>query len=581
MTIGTVGVGTTSVPTTSDEENNLIKSALGLTRGEITSDGIIKSLKEDREQKIRQREATKDLLLLSDVTIDGYDKLIVNMDKPLPDLLTDINEKITAVKTAYDARIAANCLSDLKWIKIAEETRKVSFFTTGTSGKGGALSSINVTYQTWQVKKDPAQYRQINYYGAKYYRRPHNRDYGANLIKEIQDASVGIGSTYIIVFDNLNSALVDLRVGDTITDNIESPTVFQIGNLPEIVGFGSTAVVGPSTTFTGSISVGSTILLHTGVGIVTVGITTGDRIIRVGVTSADSVVVGFGTTSTQIEIIDDEGDPGITTTTVNTIILSKPAIATTSLGEFIVGVSTDYPTIFISTTTYTSVDHGRFSVIRLDEDVEQSFNPELNGYSPVEISLLKDNTRLGYGHTLQIINNGAPDITAQWKDVIDPEPAVGAGYAPYYVGAASWPVQLVPNYAYSGVGNTIRTIVGYTTVYRPEGYTVVIGLGLTTAQPVLNTTSTKPPGAPSDSTCTNTYTANITAAETQLGITSASVLPKLNYYSNASDALRDIRDEKESRAFAFQTGMGFLTQEINTLKTQIDTLESVDFTEFE
>jgi len=581
MTIGTVGVGTTSVPKTSDEENNLIKSALSLTRGEITSDGIIKSLKDDREQKIRQREATKDLLLLSDVTIDGYDKIIVNMDKPLPDLLTDINEKITAVKTAYDERIAANCLSDLKWIKIAEETRKVSFFTTGTSGKGGALSSINVTYQTWQVKKDPDQYRQINYYGAKYYRRPHNRDYGANLIKELQDASVGIGSTYIIVFDNLDSALVDLRVGDTITDNIESPTVFQIGNLPEIVGFGSTAVVGPSTTFTGNISVGSTILLHTGVGIVTVGITTGDRIIRVGVTSADSVVVGFGTTSTEIEIIDDEGDPGITTTTVNTIILSKPAIATTSLGEFVVGVSTDYPTIFISTTTYTSVDHGRFSVIRLDEDVEQSFNPELNGYSPVEISLLKDNTRLGYGHTLQIINNGSPDITAQWKDVIDPEPAVGAGFAPYYVGAASWPVQLVPTYAFSGVGNTIRTIVGYTTVYRSEGYTVVIGLGLTTPQPVLSTTSTKPPGAPDNTTCANTYTANITAAETQLGITSSSVLPKLNYYANASDVLRDVRDEKESRAFAFQTGMGFLTEEINTLKTQIDILESVDFTEFE
>jgi len=581
MTIGTVGVGTTSVPKTSDDENDLIKSALGLTRGAITSDGIIQSLKDDREQKIRQREATKDLLLLSDVTIDGYDKIIVNMDKPLPNLLVDINEKITAVKNAYDARIAADCLSDLKWIKIAEETRKVSFFATGTSGKGGALSSINVTYQTWQVKKDPAQYRQIDYYGAKYYRRPHNRDYGANLVKELQDASVGIGSTYIIVFDDLNSALLDLRVGDTITDNIESPTVFQIGNLPEIVGFGSTAVVGPSTTFTGNISVGSTILLHTGVGIVTVGITTGDRIIRVGVTSADSVVVGFGTTSTEIEIIDDEGDPGVTTTTVNTIILSKPAIATTSLGEFVVGISTDYPTIFISTTTYTSVDHGRFSVIRLDEDVEQSFNPELNGYSPIEISLLKDNTRLGYGHTLQIINNGAPDITAQWRDVIDPEPAVGAGYAPYYVGAASWPAQLIPIYGFSGIGNTIRNIVGYTTVYREEGYTVVIGLGLTTAQPVLGTTSVKPPGAASDSECTNTYTANITAAETQLGITSASVLPKLNYYANASDALRNIRDEKESRAFAFQTGMGFLTQEINTLKTQIETLESVDFSEFE
>jgi hypothetical protein len=581
MTIGTVGVGTTSVPKTSDEENSLIKSALGLTRGEISSQGIIKSLKEDRESKINQRNATKDLLLLTDVTIDGYDKLIVNMDKPLPDLITDINEKITAVKTAYDARISVNCLSDLKWIKIAEETRKVSFFNTGTYGKGGALGSINVVYQTWQVKKDPDQYRQINYYGAKYYRRPHNRDYGANLVKELEDVSVGIGSTYIIVFGDLNTALYNLRVNDTVTDSLENPTVFQIGNLPEIVGFGSTAVVGPSTTFTGSISLGSTVLLHTGVGIVTVGIATGDRIIRVGVTSSDTVVVGFGTTSTQIEIIDDEGDPGITTTTVNTIILSKPAIATTSLGEFTVGISTVYPTIFISTTTSSYIDHGRLIVIRPDEDVTNNFNPNLNGTNPVEISLLKNSNKLGYGHTLQIINNGSPDITAQWRDVIDPEPAVGAGFAPYYVGAASWPCQLIPVYSYGGIGGTIRSIVGYTTVYRPEGYTVVIGLGLTTPQPVLNTTSVKPPGAPSDSTCTNTYTANITAAETQLGITSASVLPKLNYYANASDTLRDVRDEKESRAFSLQRGIGFLTQEINTLKTQIDILEAVDFTEFE
>jgi hypothetical protein len=581
MTIGTVGVGTTSIPKTSDDENSLIKSTLGLTRGEISSKGIIKSLKEDRESKIKQRDATKDLLLLTDVTIDGYDKLIVNMDKPLPDLLADINEKITSVKTAYDSRIAVNCLSDLKWIKIAEEIRRVTFWGTGTSGKGGVGLALSITYQTWQVKKDPDQYRQINYYGAKYYRRPHNRDYGANLIKEIENASVGIGSTYIVVFGDLNTSLLNLRINDTITDSLENPTVFQVGNLPEIVGFGSTGIVGPSTTFTGNLSIGSTILLHTGVGVVTVGISTGDRIIRVGVTSSDTVVVGFGTTSTEIEIIDDEGDPGITTATVNTIILSKPAVATTSLGEFTVGITTIYPTIFISTTTPTQVDNGRFIVIRPDEDVTDNFNPILNGSSPVEISLLKNSNKLGYGHTLQIINNGSPDTTAQWRDVIDPEPSIGAGFAPYYVGAASWPVQLVPTYAYSGIGATIRTIVGYTTVYRPEGYTVVIGLGLTTPQPVLSTTSAKPPGAPSDSTCTNTYTANITAAETQLGITSASVLPKLNYYTNASDTLRDVRDEKESRAFSLQRGIGFLTQEINTLKTQIDILESVDFTEFE
>jgi hypothetical protein len=580
MSIGTIGIGTTSVSQTTADEDSLIKSTLGLTRGENTSVGIIKSLKEDRESKIRQRDSTKDLLLLTDITIDGYDKLIVNMDKPVPGLLENINEKITDVKNDYDQRIAAQCLSDLKWIKTHEEIRRVIFWSSGTNGKGSVGIGLSVTYQYWQVKKDPDQYRQINYYGAKYYRRPHNRDYGANLVKEIEDASVGIGSTYIVVFGNLNSALLNLRINDTITDSLENPTIFQVGNLPEIVGFGSTGIVGVSTTFSGDISLGSTILKHTGVGVVTVGINTGDYIIRVGVTSSDTVVVGFGTTEAQIEVLDGEGDPGITTGTVNTIILSKPAIATTSLSEFTVGITTIYPIIFISTTTSSEVNHGRFIVIRPDEDIEQSFNPSLNGSSPVEISLLKNNNKLGYGHTLKIINNGAPDITAQWRDVVDPEPNVGAGFAGYYVGSASWPIQLVPIYSYSGIGGTIRSIVGYTTVYRPEGYQLVIGIGLTTDQPILSTTSTKPPGASDNSTC-NTYTANIVASETQLGITSLDILPKLNYYVNSSDVLRDVRDEKETRAFSLQRGTGFLTQEIDTLKNQIQILESVDFTEFE
>ena len=570
------GIGTTGVAKTKSEEGDLIKSALGLTKGASTSTGIIESLKEDKESKIKQRETTRDLLLLTDVNIDGYDKLIVNMDKPIPGLIDPINQKITAVKNAYDQRIAAGCLSDLKWVKTGEVTRRVSFFGA-TSGNINYPGGTNVIYQYWQVQKDPAQYRQINYYGAKYYKRPHNRDYGANLVKEIPNASVGIGSTYIIIFDsNITSALSGIQTGDTIADDLENPTLFAVGNLPEVVGFGSIGITGFSTTFGGTISVGSTILLHTGAGVVTTGISTGDRIIRVGVTSSDTVVVGFGTTTTTQTIISDQGESGIATATVNTIILSKPAVASTSNGNFGVGITTYYPTVFISTTTPSSANNIRFVVIRPDADIDQNFNFDLNGSSPVEIGLLKDQTKTGYGHTLQLINNGAPDTVAQWKDVIDPEPAVGAGFAPYYEGALSWPGQNVP--VYGGIGGT--SIVGYAFTYRPEGYQVVIGIGLTTPQPILATTSTKPPGAADNATCT-TYTTNISTAESELSTTIAQNVPKLNYYLNASDVLRDVRDEKESRAFSLQRGLGFLTNEIQTLTTQISTLESVDFSEFE
>lgn len=570
------GIGTTGVAQTSSEENNLIKSTLGLTKGESTSTSIIESLKNDKESKVKQRESTRDLLLLLDINIDGYDKLIVNMDKPVPGLLQPINGKITAVKTAYDQRIAAGCLSDLKWVKTGEVTRMVSFFNA-TSGGRGYPGSVNVVYQYWQVQKDSNQYRQINYYGAKYYKRPHNRDYGANLVKEIPNGSVGIGSTYIIVFDsNISLALNGIRIGDSISDDLENPTIFQIGNLPEVVGFGSTGIVGFSTTFGGTISLGSTILLHTGSGVVTTGISTGNRIIRVGVTSSDTVVVGFGTTETTQQIIDDAGEVGVATATVNTIILSQPAIASTSNGDFGVGITTFYPTIFISTTTPSLANNISFVVIRPDADIDQNFNFNLNGSSPVEIGLLKDQSKVGYGHTLQIINNGSPDIIAQWRDVIDPEPSVGAGYAPYYEGALSWPGQNVP--VYGGIGGT--SIVGYTFEYRPEGYQVVIGIGLTTPQPILATTSAKPPGAADNTTC-NTYTANISTAESELTAILSQNIPKLNYYTNASDTLRDVRDEKEVRAFSLKRGLGFLTNEIETLTNQISILESVDFSEFE
>jgi len=560
----TIGIGTTSIATTGPEASEFIRSSLGLTRSTNTSRNIIESLIDDKDQKIKQRESINDILLLTDVTIDGYDKLIVEMDKNIPGLIEDINNAITPVKQAYDVRIADNCLSNLKWVQTGEVER-ISIF--GDSGP------TLVTYQYWQVQKDPDQYRQINYYGAKYYKRPHNRDYGANLVKEIPDGSVGIGSTFIVVNDTSSTALENIRVGDTISDDLENPIIFSIGNLPEVVGFGSTSILGFSTTFGGDISFGSTILKHTGQGIVTTGISTGSAIIRVGVTSSDTVVVGFGTTTTQISIVDDEGVSGVATATVNTIILSKPAIASTTLGSFGVGIVTFYPTIFISTTSPSGGTNSNFIVIRNDATIDETFDYTKSGSDPVEVALIKNASKLGYGHSLKIINNGDPDVVTYWREIIDPEPAVGAGFAPYYIGAASWPGINVPTV----VGGTV---VSYTFQYASEGTTVVIGLGLTDAQPVVTTTSTKPPGAASTPTC-NTYNSNITAAEANMNAVIADKLPKINYYANASGVLRDVRDDKENTAWSLRRGIGFLTADINKLTTQIATLENTDFTEFE
>jgi hypothetical protein len=559
-----VGLGTTSVSSTSSSASESISSVLGLTTGGNTSSSIIRSLKDDKQQKIQQKDGINDILLLTDVTIDGYDKLIINMDKPIIPLLNEINVAITSVKNAYDARVTANCLSDLKWTKVSSTTRS-SFYKGFTS---------NITYETWEVTKDSSQYNQINYYGFKYYKYPHNRDYGYSAVQGISNASVGIGSTYMIVFDS--NGISGITTGDTISDKLENPTIFAIGNLPEVVSFGSTSIIGIAKSFEGSITIGSTILAHTGSGIVTSGISTGDYIIRSGVTSENSTVVGFGTVTADLTVIDASGITTTISATVDTVILSKPAIATTSVSTFNVGIASTYPTIFISTTTNVGGINTNFVVIRSDPN-QDNFNYSVSGVDPVEIGLIKDDNKVGYGHTAILVNNGSPDIVANWREVIDPEPAVGAGYAPYYVGAASWPGFNSP--IMGGVGGT--SIVGYAFTYASLGQRVTIGYGSTTVQVALATTATKPPGAPSDSTCTNTYTANISSAESSLSSLISTKIGICTYYANSSEVLRQIRDDKENFAWSLARGKYSLKEEIDKLTSQIATLENIDFREFE
>jgi hypothetical protein len=130
-----------------------------------------------------------------------------------------------------------------------------------------------------------------------------------------------------------------------------------------------------------------------------------------------------------------------------------------------------------------------------------------------------------------------------------------------------------------GVGGT--SIVGYAFTYASLGQRVTIGYGSTTVQVALATTATKPPGAPSDSTCTNTYTANISSAESSLSSLISTKIGICTYYANSSEVLRQIRDDKENFAWSLARGKYSLKEEIDKLTSQIATLENIDFREFE
>jgi hypothetical protein len=565
------GIGTTSqLSATSGvaQASTYIQSALGLSTSTSSkkSERIIDSLKSEVESKKTQKEQISDMLLLLDIDLDMYDELITNIDKNIPVPINEINTKITAVQDAYRARISNGCKNDLEWV-VVSQPKPLFWFGVGQR---------NTT--TYRVQKVAADYRQINYYGAKYYKRPKDRDYGSSAVTEIASASVGIGSTYMIVNDStfINgsfNALSGIQTGDTITDSIEQPTIFSIGQLPEVVGFGSTSLLGISTTFGASISVGSTILAYTGIN-TTSGISTGDKIWRTGITSTDSLVVGFGTTTVSVSGIDSLGITTSFDITTTSILLSKPAVASTSQSIFNVGIYTAYPTIFISTTTPYGTSDDNFFIIR-STGSDENFDPLTNGENPVEVSLIKDENKTGYGHSIILANNGDPDVTRTYLEDVDPEPAVGAGFASYYIGNNSWPGVLTPIVGMGGA------VLGYTFAYASEGQTltVLVGSGITTPSAGIGYTGTSPLNPPAE-TC-NLSNSAIAAAETDLDNIKNTNLPIINDYVSKSGVLRSLRDSKQSTAWAYRRGRGSIANDLKKLESYINSLESTDLDEFE
>ena len=199
--------------------------------------------------------------------------------------LAPINTQINAVKAAYDARIAANCANSLKWVAVAWETKKVG----GNDVQFVTYECQRNALQTVTRKEridgsieivrtgvtDPATIV-TGYYAYKFYRKPLNRDYGANLI-DVFSGSISTGSTIIQVEQSEFDATagddgLEFKIGDEITDSIENPSIFPLGSLPAIVGVGTTTTFsGITTTIQGSISVGSTILSLVGFGTVDTG----------------------------------------------------------------------------------------------------------------------------------------------------------------------------------------------------------------------------------------------------------------------------------------------------------------------
>ena len=608
-----------------DADSNVSEDKKDQKRVEIIIENIEKKIKD----KTNQREQLLDQLQLIDIQIDQYDRLIMEVDAKVQPFLDLINTQINAVKAAYDARISAGCANSLKWVAIAWETRgygsnKQQFVTyecqrnalqtiTRQERIDGSIEIIRTGVT------DPATIV-TGYYAYKFYRKPLNRDYGANLV-DVFTGSISVGSTILQVEQSEFDATagddgLEFQIGDEITDSIESPTLFALGSLPAIVGVGSTTTFsGITTTIQGSISVGSTILSLVGFGTVDTGnvlvrlntVTSefsstaadfgakvGSGIGKTGILPIDTKVIAIGTGTTTYEYYDPTFNSGIGTITsetanVMTLVLSSAAIGSTSLGQFNVGIVSFTPSLILSNAATGTGSGVQFSVIRPANDPDKDFDFQKNPKDPVTIGLITE-SNLGLGHTAIVVNNAEPTRTIGWHQVrnysfrqsngeireYDPEPPQGGGRAVYHSGNQEWPV----------LKRTKTTGIGETYTYAFEGQRVIlkstgsnsviitdpdtddgVGVGLGNNLSVVSVS----PGITGN--CT-TLANNITAAEAALVTITNENLPQANRFAAQARALRELRDDMELDAYGLLQASAATRKEIDRLTVLLNEIKA-------
>jgi len=552
---------------------------------------IIAELKQELELKIKQREGILDRLALVDIEIDKMDKLIEGIDADAIGATNTINQAITPVKTAYDSRITSGCRTDLIWKKTDTFTQWV------TSGSGDGATLTQVTFTVYEVQKNSAVYDYVPYRGLKYYQKPTNRDYGSNLITEF-DGYLSLGSTVVGV-NSATSVPSEIKIGDTISDNLDNPIAFTTGDLPEVVGFGSTTVVGVITSLVGGISTGSYVFSNFGAGSIT-GLTTGMILLEpevsgmstsyVGVltTNGYTSIVGFGSTTQTIEYYDEVGIVSTSTLVVPSLILDKPATNYLEEGNFRVGILTTIPALFISTTSLASFASTTVYVIRNTPNIDEDFNYEKNPNSPVKIGII-DASTVGQGHSVFYDASGDPNRTESWKpekardevkykgDVLVKEirePKVGAGRAEYYIGTKQWPV--VTRCTSSGGEIPIVTCV---TTYAPIGTKVTIG-GTVDSVSIGYTGRAQGGPDPNGASCSQ-YDSAITSATNNMNSVISATQPTAEKLISMTKRLRERRDERELYAWSLLQSAARTREEIDKLKKQIQEMENFDFSKYE
>jgi hypothetical protein len=552
----------------------------------ITQELVDKLIRE-LEQKRKSRDVLLDQLGVLDAEIDLIDKLIKPLDEKIFNIFEDnINPKVLPVKEAYDARIAANCRSKIEWSK--------EQLVDGTT--------------IFKVVENLSVSSFTPYFGLKFFQKPMDREYGTKIKAEFI-GSVEDGNTVIAVTDRMGVPK-NIDIGNTITDSLDLPEIFSLGNLPKVIGFGTTSSIGIITTLIGGIEENSNIFHHFGLG--DVGLVDIDMVLSLPDILPDKTkIVGIGTGTWPIEYFDETGTLSTRLINTNTLILDKNSLSAKDEDQFFVGILTNYPAIFLSTSSASTKQGVNFKVLRIRDGIDEEFDYTSSPNAPLKIGIINEN-RFGIGNSAIIDNSGFADKTETWnpsstyinpilseeecslqvverrgvvvKDItensrwdpeladgegaciINPEPEIGAGAEEYFVGDTRWPVfytsspsggpQLSSNYA--SLGQTVLPLGEYSNDNLPAniGYVSV------------------PPGGFSSNCDSLDEAIDVAVQDYENAV--ETYRPEAEKYSRTSTILRKERDKRQLYAWSILQSASKLLEEIKEGELLLEELDKLE-----
>lgn len=387
----------------------------------MLSTDLILDVTEKIEQKYNNIEYFQEQVVLVDNEKSLYDQGIVTIDTDLYTSISDVNNSLIDVQTAYQNRIKVGCRTDVFW--------RVIGINTGDSGPPVVPASF--TIQATQIS--------IVGYGTVGF--------------ATTSGGVGLATNSVVVFDGVGITTYSLNslIGISQTNfygikYYDEPYSRDIGN---------TFV----TSFIGTISIGSSIL--TVMNPIENGISNLFKIGQIVLSSKDGVfsplvptkIVGVGTTTADIRSVYPSTGIGTTAPVVNRLILDTVASASASApeldGSFVTFTVIDDPEEF------SSEGRNKYGI---------SFTS--NPFSPQTVGIMTTGT-IGIGVSIDYDNSGNPSASQSWDpsfngvnidgNVTNP-PSVGAGKIYYKVGFTEAPIN--PSTMQKAPVGTILTLPG-------------------------------------------------------------------------------------------------------------------------